>query len=165
MLLKWNNTNVLAFPFKTPSVTGDKKFMQSPQDVKWLQPGWNEFPKAVWEQNKAHPMLQKYVKKGTIELFSYPATIRVKGKNGKTKLKKVILGGDDRPLKLRWLDEKMAIIMVKSMFVRDILQRWTDEETRHKVKKALRKQIEPLLNTSEDEDDDGGDSDDDEDFE
>lgn len=51
------------------------------------------------------------------------------------KTKEVILGQDDRPLKLKWLDEKTAIVMAQGMFNRDTLQRWLDEEVRHKVKK------------------------------
>jgi hypothetical protein len=35
-----------------------------------------------------------------------------------------------------------------------MLQRWIDEENRHKVKRALTKQIEPLLNSESNDDDD-----------
>jgi hypothetical protein len=168
MFIKYNGTNVHAFGHVTKAAMEGKKFIQAPQDVKWFQPGWNEFPKVVWDQNKDHPQIKSMLKRGLIELFSYPAEIKVKDKKtGKIKRQKVVLGQDDRPIKLKWIDEKMAIIIVKSMFVRDTLQRWLDEEMRHKVKKALRKQIEPLLNNSDDEDGDDNDSDDfeDEDYE
>ena len=47
-----------------------------------------------------------------------------------------------------------AAEIVKQTWNRDMLQRWLDEETRHKVKRTLTKQIKPLLNESKDEDND-----------
>lgn len=164
MFIKWTETNVLAFPNinktaidqmkKSHRMKGSKPVVQTPAEVKWLRPGWNEFPTDVWEQNKDNPAIQKLIKAKKIELMSHKATITVRDKRtGKLKKVERMIGADDSPIRLKYFDEKTAIEVVKSAFDRDMLQRWEDEETRHKVKKALRKQIEPLLNTSEDKDD------------
>lgn len=163
MLIKYNESNVHAFPYvnaealkrlKGPSKRGDKPIIQSPQDVVSLKPGWNEFPKAVWDQNKDHPAIKKMLKRGKIELMSHKAKVRVRGTNGKVKLVERVIGADDKPIRLKHFDIKMAVKLVKGTLNRDMLQRWLDEERRHLVKKALRKQIKPLLPGKSDDDED-----------
>lgn len=61
MLIKYNNTNVHALPYVNQ--TAGKQLIQSPSDVKWLQPGWNEFPSEVWKQNEKHPQIKKMIEK------------------------------------------------------------------------------------------------------
>lgn len=150
MFINYTGTNVHALP----QVNVANPMLQSPQDVKWLRPGWNEFPKAVWDQNKSNPNVQKMLKKGIIKLLEYTATVKVKTKTGKIKLVKKAIGLDDSPVKLKYFDEKTAVTIAKNTYDRDLLQRWDDEETRHKVKKVLRKQIEPLMSSKDDEDED-----------
>lgn len=130
----------------------DQKMNQSPQNVKWLQPGWNEFPSDVWKQNEKNPQIMAWIKKGVIQLLNEQVTVRVKDKKtGKIKTVKKAVGSDDGTVKLTYFDEKKAIEITKSTWNRDILQRWLDEERRHKVKRALDKQIKPLLNTEKSE--------------
>lgn len=161
MMIKYNNNNVHAMPFvqQRPVTlrnrkTGKKRtvmqanFNQSPQDVQWLRPGWNEFPRHVWEQNMNHPGIQKMLKDKKIELMTDVVEIK-KGKKTTT----MPIGQDDEPVALKYFAENRAIEIVKGTLNRDILQRWLDEETRHKVKRALTKQIEPLLNKPEAESD------------
>ena len=163
MMIKYNGTNVHAMA-QVNQAQG--ALVQTPQDVQWLRPGWNEFPKAVWEQNKNHPQHVKMIKKGMIEFLAIPALVPVRdAKTGKIKKVKRVVGADDRPVKLKYLDEKLAIKIVLSTLNRDILERWLDEEQRHKVKKVLRKQIKPLLSTSSEDDEDGGEDVDEEEFE
>lgn len=93
------------------------------------------------------------LKKGKIELLSYTAKVRVRTAAGKVKVVTRVIGQDDKPVKLKYFDEVTAMKIVKGTLNRDILQRWLDEERRHKVKKALRKQIKPLITQRDDEDD------------
>jgi hypothetical protein len=159
MFIKYSGTNVHAMAqinetaLKAMKKGAKTAVIQTPQDVKWLRPGWNEFPKAVWEQNKNHPEILKMLKKGKIELFSAKAKVKVKDARGKIKIVERMVGMDDRPIRLRWFDEKLAMKLARETLNRDILQRWIDEETRHRVKKVLRKQIEPLLPSKEDDED------------
>ncbi|SRR5579875_2527930 len=150
MFIKYNGTNVHALPYINKA---QAHIMQSPQDVKWLRPGWNEFPKEVWEQNKEHPAIKKMLKKGTIELLNYKASLKVRDKKS-GRLKKVVkmLGQDDKPIKLKHFDEPTALKIIKGTLNREILERWLDEERRHKIKRALRKQIKPLLPSMDDDD-------------
>jgi hypothetical protein len=164
MFIKYGGTNVHSLPYVTQKAvtlrnkkTGKTRTemrvdsRQSPQEVHWLRPGWNEFPSHIWEQNKAAPSIQAMLKDGTIELMKE----RTKVKDPKTgKLVEKIIGADDREISLSFFDDKKAIDIVKNTYNRDILQRWIDEETRHKVKRVLTKQIEPLLNNTIKEDDD-----------
>lgn len=152
MFIKYTGTNVLALPHVTKIATGDKKLMQSPSDVKWFRPGWNNFPKAVWDQNADHPQIRKLIKKGVLVLFCEKAKVKVLNKKtGRTKFVTKEVGMDDKPIKLRYFDEKLALKIVKETWDRDLLQMWDDDERRHKVKRALRKQIEPLLASKEDD--------------
>jgi hypothetical protein len=162
MMIHYGGTNIHALPHVTSvpvtlrnKKTGKKRTImrvdtsQSPQDIQWLRPGWNEFPKEVWEQNKDHPGIVKMLKDKTIRLMAEVVTV----KEGKKKLT-MVLGQDDEQIDLKMLAEPRAIEIVKETLNRDILQRWLDEETRHKVKRALTKQIEPLLNKTQEEEDD-----------
>lgn len=149
MFIKYNGTNVHAMGQVNAT---DMKMNQSPQEVKWLQPGWNEFPSEIWKQNEKNPQIQKWLKKGVIELLSETVSVRIRDKKtGKVKTVKKTLGSTDVEMTIKYFDEKKAIDIVKHTFNRDILQRWIDEERRHKVKRALDKQIKPLLNTEREE--------------
>lgn len=125
---------------------------QSPQDIVWLRPGWNEFPKMVWEQNKNHPQVLHMIKKKQIILLEEKVTVLEKDKNGRKKKITKVLGQDDSEILLRDFSEARAIEIVKETLNRDILQRWLDEEMRHRVKRSIAKQIKPLLNPQKDED-------------
>ena len=162
MFIKYNDTNVHALPHVTMKTvklknkkTGKVRFVervdhgQSPQDIQWLRPGWNEFPSHVWEQNKEHPGIKKMLKDKKIELLNETVVVV----EGKKKIKKVV-GMDDEEISLKLFSEARAIEICKDTLNRDILQRWIDEETRHKVKRALIKQIKPLLNEPADKDED-----------
>lgn len=162
MFIKYNDTNVHALPYVTyrqvrlknkktgkVRVANQVNEMQSPQDIKWLRPGWNEFPSSVWEQNKNHPGIQKMLEDGKIEVMAEKVQVKV-GKKTVTK----VVGQDDEEVALKHFAETRAIAVVKGTYNRDILQRWLDEETRHKVKRALTKQIEPLLNDNKEDDED-----------
>jgi hypothetical protein len=170
MMIKYSGTNVHAMAHINEAALksmkdGDAKAIaiQTPQDVKWLRPGWNEFPRATWEQNKEHPEIKKMLKKKVIELMEYEAKIKIKDpKTGRPKTVTRMVGADDKPVKLKWFDEITAKKIVTETLNRDMLQRWMDEETRHKVKKVLRKQIEPLMNNNKDDDDIGDDFEDEE---
>lgn len=164
MFIKYSGNNVHAMPYVNS--TG-KDLIQSPQDVQWFRPGWNEFPAAVWKQNEKNPQVQKMLQKGILEVFSQKVKVQVKDKkSGRVKTVEKVVGLDDKPIKLKYFDEKQSVEIVKGTLNREILQRWIDEERRHKVMKALRKQIEPLLNKSQDdEDSEAEDYDDEEDWE
>lgn len=162
MMIKWNESNIHALPYVTHKQvtlrnkkTGKKRTVtqvdasQSPQDIRWLRPGWNEFPKVIWDQNKDHPGIQKMIREKKIELLAEPVVI----KEGKKRITKII-GQDDEEVSLKHFAEVRAIEIVKGTLNRDILQRWMDEESRHKVKRALSKQIEPLLNDKKKNEDD-----------
>lgn len=170
MMIRYNESNVLAIPHINElalkqlksGVKGktSKPVVQTPQDILWLRPGWNEFPRVVWEQNKSNPLIQKLLKKGKIELLEHRAKVKVKTTSGKTKTVEKLIGADDKPIKLKYFDEPLAAKIVKQTLNRDMLQRWLDEERRHRVKKALRKQIKPLLpSRSGDDEDDSFDDD------
>lgn len=163
MFIKYNDTNVHALPYVTyrqvrlkNKKTGKARLVkrvdttQSPQDIQWLRPGWNEFPSHIWEQNKDHPGIKRMIDEGKIEIMSE----KIQVKEGK-KLVTKIIGQTDEEVSLKHFTETRAIAIVKGTLNRDILERWLDEETRHKVKRALKKQVEPLINkTSDDEDSD-----------
>ena len=161
MFIKYNDTNVHAIPDvqmkavrlknkKTGKVRIEQRLSgsQSPQDIKWLRPGWNEFPSDLWAKTKDHPGIKKMLAEKTIELLSEKVVIT----EGRKKITKII-GQDDEEVSLKFFNEVKAIEILKGTLNRDILQRWMDEETRHKVKRALKKQIEPLLNNTKKEED------------
>jgi hypothetical protein len=130
---------------------------QSPREVHALKPGWNQFPSQVWKQNETNPSIQSMIKKKMIEFMDAKVRVRIKTSTGKVKLEMRQVGTDDRPVRLRYFDEKQAIEIAKNTWDREMLQVWLDEETRHRVKKALTKQVEPLLNKGGQDDDDDGD--------
>ena len=148
MFINYKGTNVHAMPETSQA---SLTLNQSPQSVKWLQPGWNEFPKNVWDQNKENPGIKRMVKEGLIELLEETVSVRMRDKSGKVKTVKKTIGHDDKPVALKYFEESKAIKIVNQTFNRDILQRWADEETRHKVKRALEKQLKPLLSTKSDD--------------
>jgi hypothetical protein len=137
LFIKYNGTNVHAFGHIDQDKT--KPTIGGPQNIVWLRPGWNEFPSHIWEmytKPTVHPEVQKMLDDKKIELMDE--------KVGTGKKKKT-LGQDDEPFNLKDLTDSKAIEVVKSTFNREILQRWSDEENRSKVKRALEEQIKPLL--------------------
>lgn len=121
MLIKYNKTNIHALG------TSDGK------EIYNLRPGWNEFPARIWKQYETHPDIKQMLSARDIELMKY------KPKKGKA------IGLDDSELHLTDLKDDDAISVASSTFSRPMLQRWLDEETRHKVKRVVEKQLTPLL--------------------
>jgi hypothetical protein len=139
MLIKYNGVNIHALGRVETDTKKLKKnpMTGSPSDIAWLRPGWNEFPSAIWKMYEAHPDIVRMIDDKKIELMDVTV---VTGK------KKIKVGADDSELHLGMLEEKFAIKVVKETFNRAMLHRWMDEETRHKVKRELEKQIKPLMN-------------------
>ena len=137
MMIKYNGTNVHALGHMQPEAN---RQAMGPPDISFLRPGWNEFPKTIWAQYQEHPDIKKMLKKGKLEVMAEKVVVN----KGAKKVTKVI-GQDDKKIKLMELPEAKALQVAKGTFDRDLLQRWLDEETRHLVKRALTKQIEPLL--------------------
>jgi hypothetical protein len=135
MMIKYNGVNIHAM--------ADFKGAMS---IHGLRPGWNEFPQHVWEQNKDNDTIKKFLEDGTIELMAEKVVVQ-EGKKKTTK----ILGIDDNELRLTELPEHKAIKVAKDTFNREILQRWIDEETRHKVKRALVDQLDSVVNPKQDQ--------------
>lgn len=132
MFIKYNNTNLHALG----SFDG--------KQISWLRPGWNEFPSALFKLYEKDPEILKMIEDKKIELLNEKVS-QVKGK------KKVTLhiGMSDEPIHTTDLPERKAIEIIKGTYNRDILQRWEDEETRHKVKRAIAEQVKPLLPESQ----------------
>jgi hypothetical protein len=129
MLIKYNGTNVHAFG------SPDGK------QISWLRPGWNEFPKQIWDMYANHPDVITMLSDKKLELLNEKVEVPSKGKKKEYRE----IGMTDEPLSLKDLSESKAIEVVKGTYNRDMLQRWLDEENRHKVKRALDAQIKPLL--------------------
>lgn len=121
-------------------IDDDQKNVSSgPKAIHWLRPGWNEFPTNVWKMYENHPEILKKLKDKKIELMNEKVTV-VKGKKKVT----LTIGMDDKPINLTDLSETRAIQVAKETYNREMLQRWVDEDNRHKVKRALEEQIKPL---------------------
>jgi hypothetical protein len=114
------------------------------KEIKWLTPGWNEFPSHIWKQYENDAEIKKMIADGAIELLADKVTVK-EGRKTVTK----VLGAGDEELRIKDLPEPRAIELVKQTLNRGMLQRWDDEETRHKVKRALAAQIKPLLPESQ----------------
>lgn len=148
MFIHYSGTNVHSMGLVNST---QMKMNQSPQEVRWLQPGWNEIPTKIWDQNKTNPTIKNMLTRGVIKIL--PDQVQVKFKKaGKITKKKLAIGEHDKPIALSLFEEKRAIEIVKDTYNRDILQRWEDEETRIKVRKALNKQLAPLLPSESDDD-------------
>lgn len=147
MFIKYNKKNVHAIG------------SHDGREHKWLQPGWNEFPDEIWAQYQNDSEIKRMMDDGEIELHDHPdkdAVINLQqssySKGEKGKKVKVIekdqpryLGEGNREVHLTDLkDEKEAISIIKATFNKKLLQRWTDEETRHKVKRELEAQIKEI---------------------
>ena len=146
MLIRYNGTNIHALGhLGSPGAAAT----QAPMSIHPLRPGWNEFPKEVWDQYQNDPEIQKWIKEGKLELMAEKVVV----KDGRKKSTKII-GTTDDELNIMDLPEAKAIEVVKATYNREMLQRWIDEENRHKVKRVLTKQIEPLLNSESNDDDD-----------
>lgn len=167
MMIKYNGTNVHALPdlryvekrIKNKK-TGKVRIVrtvdinQTPQDVHWLRPGWNQFPARVFEQHREHPAIKSMIEKGTIEFL--PADL----KNAKGKTVKLAAATTDAEFNLADVNEKSAIEIGKATFDRELLQRWIDEESRPKVRRALEKHFDKTFGTKKDmPDDEDGDED------
>lgn len=124
MFINWKNNNVHAFG----SVDG--------KTIKWLRPGWNEFPSELFKQYENDAEVKRFISEGKLEILAE--------KVGTGKTKKTI-GLDDKPIDLKELTEAKSIEIIKNTFNRELLQRWIDEENRSKVKRALEEQIKPLM--------------------
>lgn len=138
MFIKYNRPNVHMLP-------GGIDF----KSIHRLMPGWNEFPSEVWKKLTEHPQIKRFVDEGIIE-FLEEKKVEKKGKKQVVKM----IGTDDSPIDLKDLTEAKAIKIVKETHRRELLQRWRDAETRTKVKRALTKQLKPLLNTKSEDDED-----------
>lgn len=108
------------------------------KEIKWLNPGWNDFPNRIWEQNKDSPLIKRYLAEGVLSIFNEKVTSMV----GKKKVKTDI-GMATTRLKLSDLPEALAIKVVKESYERSMLTRWLNVETRPKVKKYLETQLAP----------------------
>jgi len=134
MLLKYNRPNVHTIP----SHDGRRSYT--------LRPGWNQIPKDHWESLKKDPELNRFVEERILEVSDF----KKESKRGSKTVSKSV-GHDDAPIILKELKESEAIRLVKDTFDREQLQVWLDAETRTKVKRALEKQIKPLLPGSQEE--------------
>jgi hypothetical protein len=105
-----------------------------------LRPGWNEFPSEIFNVHKDDSEIKGMIADGTIK-FLKEKVVTMEGRKKVTKT----VGEDDSELHVKDLDEKKAIEVIKATFNRDMLQRWMDEETRSRVKRAIDAQIKPLL--------------------
>jgi hypothetical protein len=174
MFINYKGTNVHALPFVTykevrlkNKKTGKVRVIQqvdnsqNPREIHSLKPGWNQFPTHIWKQNEGSPSIQQMLKKKVIELMAVQVEIKQRTPSGKIKKIVKLVGQDDKPVKLKYFNEVDSVKIVKSTFNREMLQEWLDEERRHRVKKVLAKQLEPLLSKTgtEDDDDDEGFSD------
>lgn len=137
MFIKYNNSNIHALAHIDQD---EKRIAGGPQNIYWLRPGWNEFPSLVWKMYENHPEITKMIKEKKIELLNEKVTV-VKGK----KKTVMVIGMNDEPVNLMDFQEDRAVEICKGTLNRDILNRWLDDETRNKVKKALELQIKPLL--------------------
>lgn len=113
----------------------------TPKEIKWLRPGWNEFPSNIWKMHENDPEIVGMVESKKIELMNI---VVVEGKG-----KKRVFGQGDDELHIVKIPDATAISIVKDTLNREMLQRWLDEETRSKVKRALEAQIKPLLPDSQ----------------
>lgn len=104
-------------------------------DLKHLKPGLNEFPKAVWETHKKHPVVKFMIESGDIE------EVTAKTEPTTPKAKPKVVGKDDTPIDLKELNAAKAIEFIELTTDMKMLERWEAAETRVKVKKALDKQI------------------------
>lgn len=127
VMLKYNKENVHAVADLSNVAHG----VAAPSSIHRILPGWNEFPKRVWDQYASHPDFVGMLKDGTIEIMT------------KGKKKEPIVAQDE--FELSKFDESTAIKLVADTQNRHLLQRWLDSETRGKVKKAIDKQLKPLL--------------------
>lgn len=127
MLIKYNKSNIHALAEHDGA---------SVKKVHWLQPGWNEFPNKVFALYKNDPEILDMIDNGVIELMDEKVKV---GRKVET------VGVSDAELDIRKLEEKKAVEVIKGTLNLKMLQRWADEETRHKVKRAVEAQLKPLL--------------------
>lgn len=130
MLIKYTGTNVHAL------ATKDGKVIAS------LRPGWNEFPMALFKANENDSEVCAWIKSGKLAFLS----------KGYGKKAKPLHRFDDEELHLSELEADQALEVVKETYNRAMLQRWLDEETRHRVKRAVDKQLRKVNNGGEEED-------------
>jgi len=128
MYIRYNKPNVLSLS------TFDGKVIES------LKPGWNEFPAAIFNLHVTNPEIVRMIETKELEIMN--ETQEVKGSKGKTAVKKI--GLDDELVSLKDFSETKAIQYVKETYLMSILTRWSDEEVRHKVKRALEAKLKEL---------------------
>lgn len=141
MFLKYNKPNNHVLSTFGAGVGG----VMAQPDIKVIRPGWQEFPKHIFDMHQNDPHMISMIKDGTIEI----SEMAVKEKVGK-KTATVELGKSDAEVHLTKIpDEKKCIEIVNGTFDRGLLQRWIDEENRSKVKRALEKRMKDVYDKKE----------------
>lgn len=133
MFIQYNKNNIHALG------TPDGK------EIKFLRPGWNEFPSNIFKLYEKDPEILRMIADKIIVLMNEKVTVN----QGKKKVTKVI-GQDDEEIVLKDFSDSKAVEVVGGTLNKDLLQRWDDEENRHKVKRALAAQLKKLSPESED---------------
>lgn len=106
-----------------------------------LRPGWQEFPKGVFEAHLEDPEVQQLIKDKHIVI----SDVVIQEKQGK-KTVKVELGKADVEVHLVAIkEEKKCLEIIAGTFNRELLQRWIDEENRSKIKRALEKRMKDVF--------------------
>lgn len=137
MFLQYNRPNNHVLSTHGSMVGG----VMAQPEIHVLRPGWQEFPKHIYDMHKDDKMFKEMVKKGDIVVSD------VKVGAGK---KAVALAEADVEVHLSEIkDEKKCIEIVKGTFNRELLQRWLDEETRSKVKRAINERVKEVYGKKE----------------
>ena len=140
MFVQYNrpNNHVLS----THGVMAANGVMTQP-DIAVLRPGWQEFPKHIFDMHKDEPSFKKLMAEGVIVVSDAAMG---------TGKKAVKVGQADVEVHLSEIkDEKKCIEIVNGTFDRELFQRWLDEETRSKVKRAISARIKELYGKKDEE--------------
>ena len=137
MFIQYNRPNNHVLTSYTPGLAPGGVMAMPEQHV--LRPGWQEFPKRMYDLYKDDPEMKAMVKSGAVVISD--VIIAGEGK----KAPKVALGQADVEVQLTKIEEKKAQEIVAGTFNRELLQRWLDEENRSKVKRALEKRMKDLF--------------------
>lgn len=131
------------------------------RDVLILQPGWNEGSDLIWKQYENDPEVKTFLEEGVLSLHEHPEAgkevsrqgsgreVKEKGRStGKVEIQQPrYLGEGDQEVHINQItDEKKALDIVRNTWNKKLLERWFDEETRSRVKKALDSQLKNLTN-------------------
>jgi len=128
MLLEYKNKNVLSIPVNNQA-SGTARIV----------PGINEFSNDLWKEFKDHPVVKGMVESGQLK----EVTVQEAKKAG-SRTKPKTLGKEDGELDLTKVEQTDAINLAERTFNLALLERWEMEETRAKVKTALKKQIKKI---------------------